>query len=254
MRTMYNFDDYLIARKSLTEPDDALNNPYTYRHNQDGIPVWEIMSQYPERIQAFQLGFTSQEASVPVVGLYDFSQLNTLTSDDPDRTILVDVGGDQGQSIAQILTAHPDLRASKMVLQDLPHPIAQARLSTSLPTQVLKMEHDFFTPQPIKRARAYYLRRISHDYSDADNVRILSHLANVMAPDSRVLIADMVMPRRVGEADLAAAVMDCTVMVMGGKERTEEGFRAILEQAGLVLVRVWRASVGAGALVEAKLK
>jgi hypothetical protein len=92
-----------------------------------------------------------------------------------------------------------------------------------------------------------------HDYSDENCIRILKHLAAAMNVDSRVLIADMVMPARVTEADLPAAVMDVCVMVMGGKERTEQGFKTILEAAGLELVKVWWASFGAGALVEARL-
>jgi hypothetical protein len=74
-----------------------------------------------------------------------------------------------------------------------------------------------------------------------------------MSTDSRVLLADMVLPARVTEADLSAAAMDVCVMVMGGKERTERGFKTILEAAGLEIVKVWRASFGAGALVEARL-
>jgi hypothetical protein len=83
---------------------------------------------------------------------------------------------------------------------------------------------------------------------------ILSQLAKAMKPDSLVLIADMVMPARVGEADLPAATMDNIVFVLGGKERTEESFRVVLDEAGLELVKVWRPNVGAGALVEARLK
>ena len=49
-----------------------------------------------------------------------------------------------------------------------------------------------------------------------------------MAPDSKILIADMVMPKRVYEADLPATAMDCTVMVIGGQERTEEGSENVL--------------------------
>lgn len=92
-----------------------------------------------------------------------------------------------------------------------------------------------------------------HDYSDEYCIRILKHLAEAMSADSRVLIADMVLPARVTEADLPAAVMDVCVMTMGGKERTEEGFKFILEAAGLELLKVWKASFGAGALVEARL-
>jgi len=98
------------------------------------------------------------------------------------------------------------------------------------------------------------LRRIIHDYSDANDIKILKQLSNVMAPDSRVLIADFVIPARVGEADLGAAAMDNTVMAMGGKERTEAMFRDILEKSGLELVKVHRASFGVQALVEARLK
>ena len=93
-----------------------------------------------------------------------------------------------------------------------------------------------------------------HDYSDDVNVIILAQLAKAMRPDSLVLVADMVMPARLGEADLPAATMDNIMFLMGGKERTEESFREMFDRAGLELVKVWKASFGAGALVEARLK
>lgn len=98
------------------------------------------------------------------------------------------------------------------------------------------------------------MRMIMHDYADAVCVSILSRLAEAMAPDSRVLIADMVMPQRVGEADFPAAILDQCVMTMGGKERTENGFRAIMEPAGLELVKVWRIPGVPGGCVEGRLK
>jgi hypothetical protein len=58
-----------------------------------------------------------------------------------------------------------------------------------------------------------------------NDVTILKHLVNAMKPDSRILIADFVIPARIGEADLGAAAMDNTVMAMGGKVRTEAMFR-----------------------------
>jgi hypothetical protein len=44
------------------------------------------------------------------------------------------------------------------------------------------------------------------------------------------------------------------MFVMGGKERTEAMFADILDKAGLELVKVYRADIGAGALVEARTK
>ena len=61
------------------------------------------------------------------------------------------------------------------------------------------------------------------------------------------------MPARCGEADLLAVTMDLGMLKMGGKERTEAGFRKIMEPVGLEVVKVWRASFGADALVEARL-
>ena len=98
------------------------------------------------------------------------------------------------------------------------------------------------------------MRMIMHDYADAVCIDILSHLARAMTPDSRVLICDMVLPQRVGEVDFPAAVLDQAVMTMGGKERTEEGFKSLFAGAGIELVRVWRALGVPGACVEGKLK
>lgn len=53
---MVVFDDYIKLTGNATEPDGITKDPYTRRHNQDGKSVWEIMAQFPERIQTFQEG------------------------------------------------------------------------------------------------------------------------------------------------------------------------------------------------------
>lgn len=84
--------------------------------------------------------------------------------------------------------------------------------------------------------------------------QMLSRLGEAMSHDSRVLVCELVLPQRVGEADLGAAVLDQWVMSIGGKERTEEGFRKIFEGAGLELVKVWRVPGVTGACVEGRLQ
>ena len=156
-----HFHQYVKDRGEVPvhEPDDPLRNPYTHRHGQDGVPVWAIMAQFPDRLKAFQLGLASQEDSVPIIGFYDFSSLYD-PEDDGDRATLIDLGGGQGQSIMQILKAFPTLKPERMILQDLPEPIQQAQTSKLLPDGVQAMVHDFWTPQPIKGAKAYFFRRI----------------------------------------------------------------------------------------------
>ena len=59
-----------------------------------------------------------------------------------------------------------------------------------------------------KAAHAYCMRHIAHDYSDKDLINILSHVAAVMAPASKLLIADSVIPDRLVVATLMAGIMD----------------------------------------------
>lgn len=151
---MHNFDDYLVARGQLAhahEPDDPLHNPYTWTHKQDGSPVWAIMAQDPEKIQAFQVGMSGLDMAIPVVGHFDFNLLKSTKEDVEKGTVeLVDVGGGHGACLKQILTAYPDLDAKQCVLQDRPDVIEMAKASGALPEGLVLMAHNFRTEQPIK--------------------------------------------------------------------------------------------------------
>ncbi|KAJ3537753.1 hypothetical protein NM208_g6185 [Fusarium decemcellulare] len=252
---MHNFDDYLVSKGKYEEPQDALHNPYTTYYKQEGTPVWSIMMQYPERFLAFQTGMSGIDVAIPVTGHFDFSTLKNTPEDDSNGIVeLVDVGGGEGVVLSKILEAHPKLTPKNCMLQERPEVIKLAKIKENLPGDVQLVEHDFMTEQPIKGAKAYFMRMILHDYSDTVGIQILTRLAEAMSPDSRVLICEMVLAPRVGEADFAAAVLDQAVMTMGGKERTEAGFKKMFEAAGLELVQTWRVPGVPGGCVEGRLK
>lgn len=255
---MHNFDDYLAAKGQLhnaREPEDPLFNPYTFYHKQEGTPVWAIMNQDEERFRTFQTGMAGIDLAIPVIGHFDFSRLKNSPEDDAAGIVeLIDVGGGHGAVLKKILDTHPELSPRNCVLQDRPEVVQLSKTNGILPDEVQRQEHDFMTEQPIRGAKAYFMRMILHDYSDAVGIEILTRLAATMSPVSRVLICEMVLPARVSEADFPAAVMDQAVMTMGGKERTRDNFANMLEAAGLELVEVWRVPGVPGACVEAKLK
>ena len=88
-------------------------------------------------------------------------------------------------------------------------------------------------------------------------VKMLSRVAEAMSSDSRVLITDLLIPDRATPGiDLTSIWMDYSVMLMGGKERTEKEFEQLLAQCGLEHVRTWKAEgeVSAFAVIEAKLR
>ncbi|KAL2753098.1 hypothetical protein ACRALDRAFT_1083559 [Sodiomyces alcalophilus JCM 7366] len=252
---MHNFDDYLIASGEYKEPDDPLRNPFTAYHKQDGTPVWAIMMQNPERLKTFQTGMAGIDVAIPVVGHFDFSVLaNTPEENAAGVVELIDVGGGEGVVLRKILDAHPELSPGNCMLQERAEMTQLARDHRTLPPEVQLVVHDFMTPQPVKGAKAYFMRMILHDYADDVGIQILRQLAQAMSSQSRVLVCEMVLSPRVGEVDFASAVLDQAVMTMGGKERTEAGFRKMFEAAGLELVAVWRVPGVPGGCVEGRLK
>ncbi|KAK0736604.1 O-methyltransferase-domain-containing protein [Apiosordaria backusii] len=252
----YNFDDYLEAHGQLAaarEPDNPYHNPCTWNVKQDGMSVWQIMAQDPVKLAEFQKGLAGIDVAVPPVGHFDFSVLkNTEEENAAGVKELVDVGGGHGVVLAKILAAHSELSPKNAVLQERKDICDLA--GQHLPEGVVVMEHDFTKEQTVKGAKGYFMRMIMHDYSDEVASNILKQIVPAMNGQSRVLVCDMVLPQKVGEADFAAAVMDHAVMTMGGKERTEEGFRKIFDAAGLELVKIWRAPGVPGGLVEGRLR
>lgn len=104
-------------------------------------------------------------------------------------------GGGKGQALAQIKRSLPELPAGRFVLQDREGTIKDAENSRPPELKSVKaMPHDFFEPQPVKGALVYILRRIMRDWSDKHNAWILGHCRYAMAPHSRILIVDQVMP------------------------------------------------------------
>ena len=105
------------------------------------------MAQDPERLQTFQTGLSGLDLAIPVVGHFDFSQLATT---EEGRVELVDVGGGHGACLKQILDKHPQLEAKKCILQDMSDVIKMAKSGGTLPPDLVLMEHDFRSEQPVK--------------------------------------------------------------------------------------------------------
>ncbi|KAG5642068.1 hypothetical protein DXG03_003645 [Asterophora parasitica] len=61
--------------------------------------------------------------------------------------------------------------------------------------------HDFFTPQPIKNAAVFFLRVILHDWPDAQARHILLRLREAATPDTKLVLADFVLPLACVDAD-----------------------------------------------------
>lgn len=100
-------------------------------------------------------------------------------------------------------------------------------------------------------AHIYYLRRIMHNWQDAECHTILSHISAAMAPTSRLLIGEMVVPESPeNQPDKTVYWMDLCMLVIGGKERSKREFESVLAGVGLKLVKIWRSNAGVQCVIE----
>ena len=67
--------------------------------------------------------------------------------------------------------------------------------------------HDFFTPQPVSDAAVFLLRVVLHDWPDAFARRILAQLREAAREDTRLVIADFVLPHACAD-DFASVGVD----------------------------------------------
>jgi ubiquinone/menaquinone biosynthesis C-methylase UbiE len=163
-------------------------------------------------------GRSDQEAA-DVVAAYDFTELSTV----------VDVGGGRGVLLAAILASAANAHG---VLLDREAAVPAARThleSLGLAGRTNCVAGDFFAEVPAG-GDAYVLSRVLHDWDDADAGRILATCRRAMAPGSRLLIVESILPERALDRPAAIRMDLHMLLLLGARERTESEFRQLLER------------------------
>ncbi|KJZ70065.1 hypothetical protein HIM_10548 [Hirsutella minnesotensis 3608] len=116
------------------------------------------------------------------------------------------------------------------------------------------MAHDIFSPQPVKEAQVYLMRRLLNDFPDEAVSEILQNTKAAMGTDSRLLISEVMLPESVVPGEHAASHwLNFAAMAIGGRVRTVQEYKALLDEAGLAVENVYTC-VGQCMMVEAKSK
>lgn len=167
----------------------------------------------------------------------------------PSDVLLVDIGGGVGHDLIAFQKRYPDL-PGQYIVQDIPVVIDSI---TSLPTGISAQKHDFFSPQPVKNAKGYYLANVLHDWPDKQARKILQHITDAMSEESHVLISENVTLEE--NVDMYSASADLIMMAnFSSLERTEKQFRELLDSAGLKLVEVYVSESAANGKGEQKAR
>lgn len=192
-----------------------------------GSPFFRYMSMNPDRWRIYDSAMTGihDSETIPVLDAYDFSSFETI----------VDVGGGNGLALAAILRRHPGVRG---ILFDLPAVAERAGeiLAGCDVTDRLSVVGGDFFESVLPSADAYLLRHVLHDWEDGESVSILGNCRNAMRPGGRVLVVETVIPS--GNGPCFGKWLDLMMLVVGGRERTEGQYAALLSTAGLRMTRV----------------
>ena len=157
---------------------------------------------------------------------------------------VVDVGGGNGHLALAIVGKHPHLHA--IVLdQESARAAADALIESKGLASRCRFEcGNFFEPWPAGADR-YLLKSILHNWSDADCDRILAHCRQAMPERGRILLVERVRPDRFQENvhDQALARTDLNMLAgLGGCERSQAEFTAMLDTAGLKISNTYKTS------------
>ena len=193
-----------------------------------GMPVFDWLSGHPEEASMFSdtmVGFHGAEPPA-VAAAYDFSAFK----------IIADVGGATGNLLTTILGKYPGPRG---LLFDLPHNAGDAAAfiqTRSMADRVTFQPGSFFESIP-SGPDLYLMSHIIHDWSEDQCLTILANCRKAMAPNSRLLLIEMVLPS--DNSPHPGKMLDIIMLTApGGQERTESEYRTLLDKAGFKLTRV----------------
>ncbi|ROV87607.1 hypothetical protein VSDG_09608 [Cytospora chrysosperma] len=221
-----------LKENDLKCPHDRTHTPFQLAFDTKRS-MFEWFSEHPENLEHFNsyMALSRKQSRLSWLSVYpvDAEAAGWPT----EQPLFVDVGGALGYQCAKFKEKFPGLRG-RVILQDLPHSIARALCTPG----VENMAHNFFDPQPVIGAKFYYLAAVLHDQPPQQVRRLLENTKAAMAPGSRLLIDEMMIPEVSVSAE--AASRDLTVLsCLASKERTEAEWRELLDDVGLDLVHTY---------------
>lgn len=227
----------VLKQQGYRNPTDSSRTAFQVAHNTNK-PAYSWVPSDMSIISAFLAFMKSQrEGQKSWTDAFPIETLK-LSRDDlsSDRKLFVDVGGSAGHQCIALRQQYPDVRGG-LVLQDQEMVVVRVNKEELAGFGIEAQAHDFFEPQPVKGAKAYYMRNIMHDWPDDKCVEILQRLREACADDSMILIDDMVLPDQ--GASWKQAQKDIQMMAaVAAMERSVTQWKDLLARAGLKIDQV----------------
>lgn len=148
---------------------------------------------------------------------------------------VVDVGGGYGALLCAILEARPEIEGIVFDLENARGGALEMFAARGVAERASFVAGSFFDVPP-PAADLYVLKSVIHDWDDARSLRILGRCREVMDDRARLVVVEPPAPvaRGSGASEWIMTFSDINMLVnTGGRERTADEYRALLEAAKL---------------------
>jgi SAM-dependent methyltransferase len=190
---------------------------------------FEAIGRNPRFAELFDnamVSFTSHAAQ-DVLAAHDFSHARSV----------LDVGGGTGTLLFEILRAVPGLTGAAFDLPRCEAGFCDAAAAAGLAPRAQFIPGDFFEGVP-QGFETLVLKSVLHNWDDARCATILANCRSALAPGGRIIIVERFLPEQPANdaRDLSITLSDLNMLRgPGGRERTEQAYRALLGGAGLAV-------------------
>jgi precorrin-6B methylase 2 len=192
-----------------------------------GKPLFDWLPDHPDKAAEFDAA---------QAGLVELRLLPLLDRDWAGVSTVTDVGGGNGSLLVRLLARHPHLSGT---LLDQAHAVDKARVNVAragVADRCRLVPGDFFAAVP-EGADVYVLAQILHDWDDDRAGQILARCRAAMPPHARLLVLEQAIAED-GQPHPAKLLDLHMLVLLGGRERTETEWRALLGDAGFTVTDI----------------
>ncbi|ATO50309.1 methyltransferase [Brevibacillus laterosporus] len=200
------------------------------------LPFYEYLSQSENKkagdIFNLAMYHNTQRQIEQILANYDFASYHKI----------IDVAGNHGQLLTAILKKNPD---SKGIIfdQSYAREMALANLDKEQVSDRCEFVIGDFFKEITKGGDLYILKHILHNWNDDKAIEILKQCREAMGDSGKLLVIEPVIEEG-NTRDMMKFLDLQMLLLLSGKERTQEEYSHLCEASGLFLHRVIQPSMG----------
>ncbi|KAI1076012.1 O-methyltransferase-domain-containing protein [Whalleya microplaca] len=227
---------YFLKETGYKNPSDVNKSNFQFCHGPDSS-FFQFAASDPEVTVSFNNAMEchSRYNLSPWPDVYPTDSIIDASKSKPDRPLF--------------RQRHPDILPGSLILQDL----ADILKGVEIGKGIIVQPHDFFTPQPVQGARAYFLHNVLHDWPDDVVKNILTNITCSMEKGySRLLVHESLVSSL--KPSPRVTTSDITIMTkLAAKERSESEWKELLTGACLRIINIWRPPQSVESVIETEL-